>query len=68
MLIQKAELAQYINRLKSIVPKKTSFSVLQGILVRDSFGSWWENGGDHDPFESRSPRLYSPVFYNSDNP
>ena len=37
MLIQKAELAQYINRLKSIVPKKTSFSVLQGILVRDSF-------------------------------
>lgn len=37
MLIQKEELAQHINRLKSIVPKKTSFSALQGILVRDSF-------------------------------
>lgn len=37
MKIEKAELAQKINKLKSIVPKKTSNPVLQGILVNDGY-------------------------------
>lgn len=35
MKIQKNELAQKINKIKSVVPKKTPMSVLQGILVKD---------------------------------
>lgn len=35
MKIQKTELAQKLNKIKSVVPKKTTMSVLQGILVKD---------------------------------
>jgi len=37
MKIEKAELAQKISRLKSVVPKKTTMPVLQGILVQDGY-------------------------------
>ena len=37
MKVQKSELAQKINKLKSIVPKKTTTPVLQGILVDDGY-------------------------------
>lgn len=37
MKIQKNELAQKINKIKSVVPKKTPTSVLQGILVKDGY-------------------------------
>lgn len=37
MKIEKAELAQKINKLKSIVPKKTVIPALQGILVQDGY-------------------------------
>lgn len=37
MKVQKAELAQKINKLKGIVPKKTTMPVLQGILVNDGY-------------------------------
>lgn len=37
MKIQKNELAQKINKLKGIVPKKVTMPVLQGILVRDGY-------------------------------
>lgn len=35
--MQKAELAQKINKLKGVVPKKTNAPVLQGILVKDGY-------------------------------
>ena len=35
MKIQKSELAQKLSKLRSIVPKKTTQPVLQGILVKD---------------------------------
>lgn len=37
MKIQKNELAQKINKIKNVVPKKTPMSVLQGILVKDGY-------------------------------
>lgn len=37
MKIQKNELAQKINKIKSVVPKRTPMSVLQGILVKDGY-------------------------------
>lgn len=37
MKIQKGELAQKINKIKSVVPKKTTMPVLQGILVRNGY-------------------------------
>lgn len=37
MKIQKNELAQKINKIKSVVPKKPTMSVLQGILVKDGY-------------------------------
>lgn len=37
MKIEKAELAQKINKLKSIVPKKTVIPALQDILVQDGY-------------------------------
>ena len=37
MKFQKAELAQKINKIKSVVPKKTAMPVLQGILVKDGY-------------------------------
>lgn len=37
MKVQKAELAQKIGKIKSVVPKKASMPVLQGILVKDSY-------------------------------
>ena len=37
MKIQKAELAQKINKIKGVVPKKTTMPVLQGILVKDGY-------------------------------
>ncbi len=37
MKIQKDKLAQKINKLKSVVPKKTNTPVLQGILVKDGY-------------------------------
>jgi DNA polymerase III beta subunit len=37
MKIQKTELAQKINKLKGVVPKRTTMPVLQGILVRDGY-------------------------------
>lgn len=35
MKIQKTDLAQKLNKIKGVVPKKTTMPVLQGILVRD---------------------------------
>ena len=37
MKIEKTELAQKLNKIKGVVPKKTPMSVLQGILVRDGY-------------------------------
>lgn len=37
MKIDKAELAQKIGKLKSVVPKKITTAVLQGILVQDGY-------------------------------
>lgn len=37
MRVQKNELAQKINKIKSVVPKKTSTPVLQGVLVKDGY-------------------------------
>lgn len=37
MKIQKTELAQKLNKIKGVVPKKTKMPVLQGILVRDGY-------------------------------
>lgn len=37
MKIQKAELAQKLNKIKGVVPKKTPLSALQGILVTDGY-------------------------------
>ena len=37
MKIQKTELAQKLNKIKSVVPKKTTQAVLQGILVKDCY-------------------------------
>lgn len=35
--MQKIELAQKLNKIKGVVPKKTTMPVLQGILVRDGY-------------------------------
>lgn len=37
MKIQKTELAQKINKIKGVVPKKTTMPILQGILVKDGY-------------------------------
>lgn len=37
MRMQKIELAQKLNKLRGVVPKKTTLPVLQGILVRDGY-------------------------------
>jgi len=37
MKIQKAELAAKLNKIKGVVPKKTTMPVLQGILVKDGY-------------------------------
>lgn len=37
MKIEKTELAQKLNKIKGVVPKKTPMPVLQGILVRDGY-------------------------------
>ena len=37
MKIEKTELAQKLNKIKGVVPKKTNMPVLQGILVRDGY-------------------------------
>ena len=37
MKIQKSELAQKINKIKSVVPKKSTMPILQGILVKDGY-------------------------------
>lgn len=37
MKIQKTDLAQKLNKIKGVVPKKTTMPVLQGILVRDDY-------------------------------
>lgn len=37
MKIQKSELAQKLNKIKGVVPKKTTMPALQGILVRDGY-------------------------------
>lgn len=37
MKIQKAELAQKMNKIKSVVPKKNNNPALQGILVMDGY-------------------------------
>lgn len=37
MKIQKTELAQKLNKIKGVVPKKTTKPVLQGILVRNGY-------------------------------
>lgn len=37
MKLQKTELAQKLNKIKGVVPKKTPMSVLQGILVMDGY-------------------------------
>lgn len=37
MKIQKTELAQKLNKIKSVVPKKTTQAVLQGVLVKDGY-------------------------------
>ncbi len=37
MKIQKTVLAQKLNKIKGVVPKKTTMPVLQGILVRDGY-------------------------------
>lgn len=37
MKIQKTELAQKLNKIKGVVPKKSPMAVLHGILVRDGY-------------------------------
>lgn len=37
MKIQKTELAQKLNKIKSVVPKKTTHTALQGVLVKDGY-------------------------------
>lgn len=37
MKIQKAELAQKLNKIKGVVPKKPNQPVLQGVLVKDGY-------------------------------
>lgn len=37
MKIQKTELAQKLNKIKGVVPKRTSIPALQGILVKDGY-------------------------------
>lgn len=37
MKIEKTELAQKLNKIKGVVPKKTPMQVLQGILVQDGY-------------------------------
>ena len=37
MKIQKTELAQKLNKIKGVVPKKTTTPVLQGVLVADGY-------------------------------
>lgn len=37
MKIQKTDLAQKLNKIKGVVPKKTTMPVLQGILVQDGY-------------------------------
>lgn len=37
MKIQKAELATKLNKIKGVVPKKSTMAVLQGVLVRDGY-------------------------------
>lgn len=37
MKIQKTELAQKLNKIKGVVPKKTTTPILQGILVMDGY-------------------------------
>lgn len=37
MKIQKTELAQKLNKIKGVVPKKTNMIVLQGVLVKDGY-------------------------------
>lgn len=37
MKIQKTDLTQKLNKIKGVVPKKTTMPVLQGILVRDGY-------------------------------
>ncbi len=37
MKIQKIELAQKLNKIKGVVPKKTTMPVLQGVLFRDGY-------------------------------
>lgn len=37
MKLQKAELAQKLNKIKGVVPKKATMPVLQGILVMDGY-------------------------------
>lgn len=37
MKIQKAELATKLNKIKGVVPKKTTMAVLQGVLVKEGY-------------------------------
>lgn len=37
MKLQKTELAAKLNKIKGVVPKKTTMAVLQGILVKDGY-------------------------------
>ena len=37
MKIQKTELATKLNKIKGVVPKKTTMPVLQGILVKEGY-------------------------------
>lgn len=37
MKLQKAELAQKLNKIKGVVPKKTTMPALQGILVKEGY-------------------------------
>ncbi len=37
MKIQKTDLAQKLNKIKGVVPKKTTMPVLQGVLVQDGY-------------------------------
>jgi len=37
MKIQKAQLAQKLNKVKSVVPKKTTHAALQGLLAKDGY-------------------------------
>ena len=37
MKVQKTELATKLNKIKGVVPKKTTMPVLQGILVKEGY-------------------------------